>query len=527
MQECAPPFSFYFRLIAPYWRARPVEYGPLHRLTSLARKQGAQRVVIQDAAIIPSVAEELDDLDAACGGGGSAEAIAFSFFSEAFSEDDFGEIPDASLIGRCILINYRRPEDEDFSKTYIYEAIFTTPRISDGSQSLLNNFINTEATFKIEILGREFPVTGIYYTQQNGITSVCAHASIKMVVRTLHPDQPTPTNRTINKLILPDNVLEGVLPSKMAAVIEELAGVSVNVLSCEKVDPVSILAAATESGDLALLVFKTGVPSPVPTGHRDDAPTIGRRDLRQRTMNHVVVVFGHTRNSDEWHPQAIPVYAALPYAAYCPSSSWVDHFVIHDDNFGPYFTLSSRALENDLTVQAKTILVIRRQPCHISASSAESTASTVLAHMLPTIEAVQSDSWLHLTIGRPRTFVTRPVLVTKENYLAHVANMEAHDGSRATESDIAALQGIPDLFWMVEFTLADLFTGNRSKLGEVLIEALRTDEHLLDRRRRVIGIRLPNILLLRDADQISMPVRPFSIASHVGIYMHRPHDHQW
>ena len=49
--------------------------------------------------------------------------------------------------------------------------------------------------------GRTFGIQGLYYAQQNGITAVCAHACVRMVVRTLAPDQPPPSTARINEII--------------------------------------------------------------------------------------------------------------------------------------------------------------------------------------------------------------------------------------------------------------------------------------------------------------------------------------
>lgn len=520
---CTPPYSFYFDLIEPYWRAEPAENMSLHRLTSLARKQGAQCVIIEDATRREDVAAEITDLDSHCGGGGSAEALAISFLSKCPPGDLIGDVDEDCLLGQCVLVNYRAPRQKDFTKTFILEAVFATPRLVSGTKSLLNNYINADGTFSVDVLGRIFSVTGICYNQQNGITSVCAHASIKMVLRTLFPQLPAISTAQINALIGRQASPEGMYPGEIANVMSQFDGIWVDRVSGENISPseyISILTAAVESGDLALLVFKTGASGDLP------APA-GSSRAESTPANHVVVVFGHTRNSDEWHPQAIPAYSGLQSASYCPSSSWVDHFVIHDDNFGPYFTLSSRALEVDPTVRAKTILIVRRRPCAVEAHSAEAWASTALSHVLPSLASIRTDPWFHLITGVPRTFVTRPVLVSRDEYLAHIQGVRAHDGSRAHAADAALMSALPELFWMVEFTLADLLTGNRSKLGEVLVDANWSEEIEGDRRNLIAAIRLPGLLLLKEASASEMTLHPFSIASHCEMYMRRPHDHQW
>jgi hypothetical protein len=522
---------------------------------------------MEDAADWEGVGQEIADLDGHFGGGGAAEAIAISFLSETLPNSSITDASKEALIGQCILINYRAPGKTEFSKSYIFEAIFATPRIVGGSKSLLNNYINAEGEFEVNVLGRKFALTGVCYNQQNGITSVCAHASIRMVMRTLFPGRPAMSCGEVDARIGRNACPDGLYANEIADVMGSFDDVSVDLVNCDGLtaaEYISILTAATDSGDMALLVFKTGTKRSLEAadgnGFRRRATAIwrsiasfarllllmvpaGLRSSGQQVpANHVVVVFGHTRNSDEWHPQAIPAYSGAKSATFCPSSSWVDHFVIHDDNFGPYFTLSSRVLEVDPTVRPKTILIVRRQPSDaiarsrkpasmrgldVRAHEAEQSASLAFSYVRPFVVSMSNNLWFELVTGRPRTYVTRPVMVSRNEYVDHLTKVRAHDGSLVEAGGLAALEQLPDIFWMVEFTLADLFTGNRSKLGEVLIKADWSDEIESDRRNLVLAIRLPCILLTSEASGAAMEVRPFPIASHCDIYMRRPHNHQW
>ena len=99
--ECERPFSFYFGLIEAYWKTAPSDENPLHRLSTLARKQGAKAMVFEDASQITAVADEIATLDAKLGGGGAAEAILLSFLSEVPNGDDIATVSDKALIGQC------------------------------------------------------------------------------------------------------------------------------------------------------------------------------------------------------------------------------------------------------------------------------------------------------------------------------------------------------------------------------------------------------------------------------------------
>jgi hypothetical protein len=162
-------------------------------------------------------------------------------------------------------------------------------------------------------------------------------------------------------------------------------------------DYLSILTAYIESGFIVLFVFTTS-----------------------NAIEHVVTVFGHTRNSDEWHPQAIPGYSGPASAPFYRSSAWVDHFVIHD-NLGPYYTLSSRAFEVDKTITAHWIIGI--QPEHqpeILPHYAENVAAIVLKGSLANFTAHGEGNWFKYLASQPWTHVLRPILISRAAYKAHL-----------------------------------------------------------------------------------------------------------
>lgn len=524
--ECRPPYSFYADFIKLHWHAEKADYHPLHRLTTLARKQGAESIVCESAIDRPEIVDEITELDETYGGGGLAEAIACTFVSKALSPEGTMDIEPQTLIGQCVVINYRPPQAKAFEHTYIYEAVFATPAMPGGSR-LLNNFINADADFIVDVRGQRLPVTGIYYCQQNGRTSVCAHAAIRMVINTMRPDQPRVSTRTINEAF-GEFPADGVYADNIKDVIERITDLFVDLVDCGQIASVKCLSAITsaaESGDMSLLTFTT----PLQDGDASSviAPREDGEGEETRRESHVVAIFGHTLNSDEWHPQGLRAYGAFPGSQSVSSSAWVDNFVIHDDNMGPYFTLSSRALELDDSIKASNLLIVRREPCPSKAFSTEAMATAVLSKLLPLLSGVQANnSWLTRVTTGDQDFVTRPLLVSREGYLSHLEAASGHDGSRALASQLEPLKALPERFWMVEFTIADLFTGNKSKLGEVLLE---TDWDRCE-VSMLIGVRLPGLFCLRkcDTDRGSQVVHnDLSLMSHTGIYRVRNHDHEW
>jgi hypothetical protein len=77
---------------------------------------------------------------------------------------------------------------------------------------------------------------------------------------------------------------------------------------------------------------------------------------------------------------------------------------------------------------------------------------------------------------------------------------------------------------MVEFTLPALYTGNRSKLGEVLFDEQFAGQGTLI--ELVAGVRLPGLMLLRDPAG-KLTLHAVGIQSHSSVYRRRPHGHEW
>jgi hypothetical protein len=319
------------------------------------------------------------------------------------------------------------------------------------------------------------------------------------------------TNTTINDHLGLAPGLPGLEVGQIVRVITEVGGLYVDVIDCSLFNSetyLSVLASVIESGDRALLVFSTSV-------------TAGGG-----AVDHVVSVFGHTLNSDAWHPQALPAYAGPSSASYYPSSNWISHFIIHDDNFGPYYTLRSQALDTLPSVKAKLIIAIRTKNLKSQPHFAAGLASTYLSLVLPSMQNIGAGRWLDYLTHNRWLYVLRTILIDRQDYLIHVTDLMTQVGVEIATETLASLVDLPDYFWMVEFSLPALFTGNKAKLGEVLIRADETPTST-DNRNFVLAMRLPGVLLLKDAASGQMQAVASSLDSHSPMYRARMNDNEW
>lgn len=484
---CRAPFSFFFDLVRPLWKGPgyPTNVA-FHRLCTLARKMGAQTVVVSCALHRTIVREDIDDLDAANNGGGAAEAIDISFFSELI--EDESRLPKAdpgSLIGRSTLINYKKAGSIDFDLTYVFEAIFRVPRLLGDGSELLNNYIHTRRRFDVEVCKQTFSLNAVYYCQQNSVTGVCAHACLRMALNSVDPSLPVITTRYINQKL-------GLVPPagglNLLQIEQILGGLGFKpfffAFNPQKPDPTYMrtLYSVVESGCPALLVFSTA--------NQGEA--------------HIVPVFGHTLNSDEWHPFAHSTasYSGPASAPYYSSSAWADHFLAHDDNFGPYYCLSNMAFtdigRSPQTPWAMTPLsVIGLFPDAVQCSplEVEGVATAWLNAAIPHLKTEGRGRWWDYMNERSWPYVLRTFLIERALYEAHLQSIEGHDGSRLRPEEIAPfIAGLPDRFWISEFTMPALYAGNKSKLGEILFDASKPVDpaHLFE---AVLAMRAPSLLI--------------------------------
>lgn len=492
--SCAPPFSFY-KLIQEIWVAKRHCTYSLHRVLSLTRKMRVATIVLEDALGEPHIGDEIDDLNAACGSGGTAQAIRLSFFTVEVDRQSVSRADPQTFLGFAYLINYAPPSVswEEASgchkaRSYIHESVLRFPTLitDDGTPSasfLLNNYYHCKRDYETSVDGNPFSVSGTYYCQQNGVTSCCAHACLRMAINS-GPIQTNITTREINQILGSGSPARGLYPDE----IEEVAkhcGYAImrwDFFKHPTEDYVQLLYSIVESDCPALLVFTTkeGLPS------------------------HVIPAFGHTLNSDEWYPEARIAYSGPPEAQYHPSSSWVDHFLVHDDNFGPYYCLSPSSLRKltmpwaDRTLRAKEILGFLPKRTAVDPYFAENVATLAISKVVPvmmTVEGVWGDALRKYTegFGTNRNFVLRTFQMRKKKYREHLLSASDHAGGASNRDELGFLRAFPLAFWVTEVSLPDLYTANQTKLGEVLVKLTKASLH--QDLPGLVAVRLPHLVM--------------------------------
>ena len=331
-----------FQFVDGHYRSHSV----LRRILSLARQHGYRSLLIEEIreADCALLAEENAALAARCQSfqGGKSHRLSFwhCLPGAAPAENDFLGY---AIFKMDILDPARPPEG------HVYEAVL--PPVRSAGQ---NNYIRCLRNYTIQTAAGSHPVTGAIYAQQNDRTFVCAHVAMRTALACALPGGDFSYTR-MNQLVGIDHNarrvgegISGLGPDDMEIILQS-AGLHYEKIIHEPQHALNLpteyqrdLYGFIESGDPALLGFELHNPTPGPQG--------GSR--------HIVPIIGHTFNDDAWVPEAQRAYFGNSLS-YFSSEAWLSSYVLHDDNFGPYFCLPRHFLLKD---NFRLVLGIRRHP---------------------------------------------------------------------------------------------------------------------------------------------------------------------
>jgi hypothetical protein len=176
---------------------------------------------------------------------------------------------------------------------------------------------------------------------------------------------------------------------------------------------------------------------------------------------------------------------ARVFGFYHASAAWVDHFILNDDNFGMYSCMPPGYLRNktlpqyDMTQRATFAFAFLPKNVQVMPYLAEKSAVALVRKLRECLGAVAvpptkwlTRLWEQVEAGTGRGIVARTVMCTKAQYLDSMKDKPDSDG--AIQKDWSVLAGAPDVFWLTELSLPDLYTGNKHKIGDVLSDVAPT-----------------------------------------------------
>lgn len=486
-QAGSPGYSFYFDLIADLWPDSQGE-GAVHRLCSLMRKMGAATLLKEELEPNQEIKEEFEDIITRIGRPFETppEAYRLSFFAAPCRDGNWQALPESSFLGYAVVLRVKLPTDVDVVErmrpsgnlTYILEAVTHPPSHiveSKGGEyegkGVTNYYVHCKRAFKTTVGTREtqrdYVVDGAMFCQQNGLTHVCAHAVLRMILNT--DDRLANhkvTNRELNGYL---GINHGKVPVGEGLTIDQVHQIGKSLglvtraglfLEQPTVDYAEFIYPLVESGYPVCLAFST-----------------------THDRGHVLAVIGHTMNSDKWDCEAHLAYRPEAFGRYHASASWVDHFIVNDDNFGMYTCMPVSYLRNKMLPQydmrQRAIYAFSFLPGSIDVIPylAEKVAISLVSNLANSLSA-QPNKWLERVRQqirhRRKGVVARTVICSKRDYIEYLRSTDTgtdSDGRGPVTTIPGPLANAPDDMWLTEISLPDLYTANKRKLGDILTDA--------------------------------------------------------
>jgi len=524
---CKPPFSFY-HLIEKYWPSTEANR-TLHRVFSLMRKMSARGLVVEDLARKGELDREAAAVEVRCGGPVEFQAWRFSFFGCALTRDYLPYASDEDYLGYAVFISMKLPNGA--YRRYVYESVISEPAFHTDSTAPFGNALPAHYTHCIRrysawVAGHRFTVSGSFFSQQNGLTHVCGQAALRWLLNNL-PERA-------EEIVSYEGINQDLgIDHKMRRVGQY--GEETEVKGLDFVDFLKVVGAHEYKYILARYQDPAGTPQPywrfiysiIESGY----PVLVF--FTASNVTHVICAIGHTLNSDMWDSEAKLAYSGAPRAKYLSSDSWVDHFIIHDDNYGMYFSMPIKALSPAAKqiepFQVTGALGIVPAKIDLGPLEAELFASIVLK---PVYQGPLEDCyWLQALRQEEAAFgkwvVLRTLLASKAAYQEHLRNMEDVEGNALTKREIKKIihEKIPEHFWLTEITLTDIYTANKRKLGEILFDlsepGTTSADDAVSFTRKVfeacIAVRLPGNIIIPKVGpkQISLTLYATNLVGHV------------
>ena len=465
-----PASSFFFNYIDSIWQGENNQ--PMHRFCTLMRKMHALSYVSETLALNDELEDEQAMAQARLNTDVKLAAKRLTFFdkmpkSRSWDDED---LSNDNLLGYAVIVYLETSAQTIY--TYMLEAVVKPPSICKVNSFIpvTNYYIHNARQFTTSVgdakNNRQFEITGSFFSQQNTITSVCAHACLRMAINSspfLRADKLT--NKRINDILKIDfSKMQGsefgLTNKQMVSVIEALGF---------RVHTANFLENTTIEYDHFLY------PS-----LESQCPTIlfieGWDVINNRPIAHVVAVLGHTLNSDRWEPEARTGYGNYPIQQYISTSSWCDHFIICDDNYGMYVTLPTDMIRNYIVPSKNPMLhssaVVSVVPTKIQMPGyvAEQSAMLVARKLLKKVKLVQKNVWLDRMNTLNLTCRTLLQRGTEYKKFIQGINQQLNDKQQQ------CLDALPEYVWISEISLPHIYAGNKHKLGDVVIKADATPQ---------------------------------------------------
>lgn len=492
---------------------------PLERLCQLARKMGARYLVEEKLAKNEELEAEHACLKRRCGDHVTLEASRYTFIAQRPKKGE-GHRFSEWVIAYFVLIDLDfEQEYKHFKKStkkaedlwvspapkpmsYMYEAVMRFPTKytlrpdAEGSLQVVpevpvcNHYYHGGKTF-VTVVGDEedhfdIKIPGLYFTQQNDLTSVCAHVALQMAIN--------------NSPLYRGGKLTSIQINDILGITHEDCDTRIGHYSLDKVRGGTRRSGpGLSTKELIEVVKKLGLD--VLTADFVDQPNVDctrwvypylessfptilgirrAQDRREEELfRHVLPIVGHTRNTDGWSPEARSGYGELEASPHHSAHEWVDQLIVCDDNFGVHSTIPTETLRNVLlpryngNIHPSVAFAIVPKGVTARGMDMELIASLVFSFLVHYLRKQQSgNKWIGF-LSESDKLVYRTMSVTRQEYIRHL-NAHADSENIQLRSDVKEYlrRRLTRRVWLTEVSIPSLFLGRNVKLGDILT---RTD----------------------------------------------------
>jgi hypothetical protein len=447
-------------------------------------------------------------------------------------------VPNSAFLGYVIIVNIAFGGSAYW--TYIFEAVTRELSISIPGGRWLpqpNFYLHVKNRFPCTVgATRNYSLVGSYFSQQNEITNVCAHACAVMMLANCPFTKDIVAAETLNEILGFNH------DSNKLAVGLTVPNDPTNSSNKE----IRLGSEGPEWEHLKkifhyfrysshLYEFKTSTHQ-----HRFRSFLYGFVESRfpavlafcprlqsKKDLQHVVAVVGHTLNPHSWlplpffhatqelskrHVQSVASSKRSKYPEFISSLSWVDELIIHDDNYGMQLCLPGHAFkpvqhpdhEMNLNPDSGMGIFPASYNVKLLGHEAERLAMSAFRGNATSQEILKGSYYTERlwseTRGCPRSgIVFRTLLVNWKDYLSWWQLMGQFTGEALALVEM--IKAKSSYVWLVEVTEPDLYVGNKSKIIDIIIdstEEISFDDpsynpmHAILMMRFPQGVRVPN-----------------------------------
>jgi len=244
---------------------------------SQVRHHRGKTMVVEELVLSTDLSEELEDLKTIFDKPFEYHVYRLSFFTKRFKRKaSIESATDRDFIGYAIVVNrIDNPTGKNQSNSvHVYESVIK-------KSCHAHNFVRGEQEWICSINGCRFKIRGYLYAEQNMVTNVCAHATLRTVSARFVPGGLS--YRQISKLagVSLNNAADGLSSDQIVKVLEAAGARCIVADFVKRKSPPApfhkYIYGSIESGYPAIVFFGTATSS---------------------TSYHVIPVFGHTFNQD-------------------------------------------------------------------------------------------------------------------------------------------------------------------------------------------------------------------------------------